>query len=225
MHAKNSKRRKYQKKATQNSKPSSDKSRQLLMLVLDSIVFLILVLAVSLTMIFTSLTPIKASSHYTQYDQTDEYIETAMQMVFSSTVPKVTYKTPDGITVEFLDVTFLDLIVLDLGIRNDESTVFNSSNLEFGPELGLKNILKLVFGANHDFILWAGFVGSANDAASYAGRSTDPLSAENIIITTVSDPSEQLLNSPALFEKHLTSKVTEGKGYSDSEVVIKFYLI
>ena len=219
MPAKYSKRKKNKKNITQNFTQSSGSTRPLLILVLDSILFLILVLALSLAMIFVSLIPITPSSHYTEYDQNEEYIETSMQMVLSSTIPKVTFNTPEGKNVEFLDLTFLDLIIIDLGIRNDGSSVFNSTSLEFGPELELKNLIKSVFGDNQDFILWAGFAGST------AGHSTDLLSNQNIIITTVMDPILHLQNSDPIFEKHLTSRINEEIGYIDTEVVIKFYLI
>ncbi len=185
-------------------------------LILDAILFLILLLVASLSMVIISSTPGESNSFYTNYTESDEYIEYSMQMILSSTVRKVVYYDVNGSMTEIMDQTFEHLILMDLAIRTGEFGEFNSPALDQGLQNDLEYTLNAVFGMRGNFIFTAGIAVEVG---------VEQNSSTNIIITNLDEPPQLDDEVTPHFEKHLSSPNTVKSNFGSNQVIIRLYLI
>lgn len=185
-------------------------------IMLDAVVFLVLMLLVSVALILISSAPRDADHYFTHYHETDEYLENSMEMVFSSTVPKATYRDMNGFETEFVDQSIENLIIIDLSIRSLASDELNSTSLEHDLEHELMQALDTVIGSDQDFVF----------TCSYASQTGEIINDNSIIfITNLDEPYKLKENAKPSFEKHLLASGIDNGNRSGDEVIIRIYFV
>jgi hypothetical protein len=185
-------------------------------IMLDAVVFLILMLLVSVALILLSSAPKDPDYYFTNYQETDEYLENSMEMVLSSTVPMATYRDLNGFETEFVDQSMENLIIIDLNIRCSSSDEVNSTSLEHDLEHELMKVLEGVIGSDQEFVF----------TCSYASQSGEISVDNSIIFITNLDETYKLKESAKpSFEKHLLASGNGEGNRGGDEVIIRLYFI
>ncbi|WP_455392147.1 hypothetical protein [[Eubacterium] cellulosolvens] len=196
--------------------PGTEISRSLI--ILDALVLLILISSVSIAMLWVSSIQKDSTIYYTEYNETDEYVETSMHVVFSSTVPIVTYVDSAGDRTEYAGQSVESLILIDLALRNNKAELLNESNLELGLESAILSFFTSVFGERGDFILWAGFDG-------YDDINAEEDLAKHIMISNLVAPPSIGKDLNPGYETHLTPLSTGKSSSAQNPVVIQLYFV
>lgn len=191
-------------------------SKQLI--ILDTLVFFILLLAVSYAMVTVSLKPVEPNKYFTEFDETDEFAETFMQAILGTTVPEVNYIDSKGQKTDFTGRTVQDLILIDLAIRAEASSDFNETNLMNNIEERIFEILNSVFHGRSHFLIW---VGEEDQDLS----ASDQNSTKNIVITSLARVPKVPTDSEPSFEKHLHSPLPTKSDTMTGDIVMRLYFI
>jgi hypothetical protein len=194
---------------TSNSKDG--KSSPPARLYIDVAIFFVLILVISSAMIVVSTLPKDNTSYYTEYTETDEYIEESMDNILDSTVPVVSYHSNPKMETQYYDYSFEDLILLDITIRIGQAGEANLTSLETGIESELKNLLDQSLGEHSGYILTAIEGNSQNNSIS-------------IIISNQPGAVFPVNSGEPDFEKQLISSYSREDGDKDPGIIIRLYL-
>ena len=196
------------------NKGLQDRSYHKRRIVLDSVVFLIIVVITSLAMIMISSGLEGSNSYYKNYPGSEEYIEISMQSILSSTVPEVSYYDLVGARTVFSGQTIEGLIQTDLAVRGADTINFNLSSLEQGLESRIKTTINSVF-LNKNYIL-------------IAEPETTSTGDDRIYITNMQTaPKLTNLDSPN-FEKRLGSSWSDeddAGNVGNNDIIVRLYLL
>lgn len=201
--------------AKKTGKPSKNKNRRSnrkSRIITDGIVFFIIILALSFSIIIISSMAQESTGYYENYGDSDDYIENSMQNILSSTVPSVIYQDSTGSQNEYTGQTVERLIQIDLNIRAS-SNGFNQSSLKLGIGHELEKLLNSAYGVDKSYIFTA--VGL---------RSSSSESVAEISISNLLSPP-QVDGTEPVFEKQLKLSNGDRAGTDISEVNIRLYLI
>ena len=186
-------------------------------IILDALIFLIILLAVSLSMIIISSALEEPKNFYVDYSNSNEYIDHSMQSILHSTVPKTEYYNIKGERTEYIGQSIERLIIIDLNIRSScaGDSNFNQSSLEMGIESELEAALNIILGDDTKYVFAAEIKKSDNSEVN---------DAEFILSNAVNPP--EIEESTPSYEKHLTPPIDSlGINIDTSLVMIKLYLI
>jgi len=185
-------------------------------LMLDAGVFFILMLLVSVALILLSTIPKDPDYYFTNYHETDEYLENSMEAILSSTVPKATYRDLNGFETEFIDQSLENLIIIDLNIRKSASDELNLTSLEQDLERELVQALGMVIGGDQEFVFTCSYMYPSDDISA-----DDPI----IFITNLDETYELKESVKPSFEKHLLASGNNNGNRGGDEVIIRIYLL
>ena len=191
-------------------------------LVLDAGLFLIILVAVSIALIFISSMPKQSNTYYLEFPESDEYVHDTMGTILDSTVPRVEYSDGAGEGTEYVGMSVEQLVLVDLALRNARSGELNinTSSLEHGIERELGSMLAYSFGHGNNFVF----------TAAYASEPV--VRAENGSVIFISDLAEIELGPDTASEPVYEVRVAAGAAGTkadqragNDEVVIRLYLI
>ena len=144
---------------TDKTKKSPSKARPLSEFkywhVLDSVVFIILILTVSLMMIFTGIAESPEDS-ISDFDETNEYSEQIAQTLLTCTIPRINYTDSEGQETIYIGWTVEQLIIEDLKIRNGQKPYKAPADIESlrnGLEGAVGRLLDDMVGTSKTFSL------------------------------------------------------------------------
>ena len=188
------------------------------LIILDTLVFFILLLAVSYAMLAVSLKPDEPNKYFTEFDETDEFAETFMQAILGTTVPETNYIDSKGQKTDFTGRTVEDLILIDLAIRAEASSDFNETHLMNNLEEKIFEILNSVFHGRSHFLLWVG-------EDEHASSASEQNSTMNIVITSLTSTPKVPSDSEPTFEKHLNSPTDTKGDVTPGNFVMRLYFL
>ena len=190
--------------------------------ILDMILFLTIIIALSMSVLFFSFLPRETNVYYIEYQDTEEYMEYSMQTILASTVPKVVYKNNNGIEDEFIDKSIEELILLDLYIRYLDPEL-NITSLSHGLEQTIKNGLINFLENEHKFVLKAELDLQEQEQDE---QIKDNSSNSKLIITNLEKLNQFNEHGKPNFKKLVYIPGTElPTVLAENDVVIQLYLI
>jgi hypothetical protein len=213
------------KKTTKNDKSNDDQSIQKNIhpnrtgtrwIVLDAVIFLVLLLILSLSMLLISASTKDVDHYYKHYNESDEYLEHSIQALLSSTIDSTYYVDPSGNEVKFGSLSIEDLIVIDLNMRNAETDDINITSLEADFETELFEDLNSILGKHQDFVFVCQYSNSGSGLIK---------TSSNIYLTNQDNPKGLNKNIEPRFEKQIAiPDFTDNNSLGD-EVVIRLYVV
>jgi hypothetical protein len=196
--------------------------RRKLRIILDAVLFVIILMSLSLTLLFVSSEFGEDIDYYVNYHETDEYIEYSTQTILDSTVPRVTYHDINHQKTELIGQSVETLIIQDLNIRSSGGKELNETSLEQSIEHAILTAFNQAFENDKKFILTAGKFKQKPGA--------DDVPELEIVITNsnidldLENSEEFLKNHEPIFEKFIENINIDNNPASDI-VVIKLYLL
>jgi hypothetical protein len=204
-------------KTTLKNKVDEDRNKRSVgtWLIVDSLIFLILLLFISISMISFSMTLPDDTTYYNNFTETDEYFEDSMQAFLDSTVPKTEFVSLQNDRTEYTNLKVEQLIIKDLNIRQNGAELVNFDNLEQEIENELAISLNSIF-ADHDYIF----------VCSYSSEpEVDIFSNSNIVITNLDSPTQLSDDIELVFEKTYNPIDSEDDDPQNTDVVIQVYSV
>ena len=180
-------------------------------LYLDIAIFFVLIIVISSAIVIASMIPKDTTSYYTNYTETDEYVEESMDNILASTIPAVSYQSQTNTELQYFDYSFQELILLDMAIRSEGDDDINLTSLETGIESELKDVLDKSLGVHSDYI----FI--VNEGSSQDNNRSIVISYQSDIIL----PSQ---GDKPNFEKHLIPLYSRDGDRNDLEIIIRLYI-
>jgi hypothetical protein len=183
-------------------------------ILLDSILYIIIILALSIALIFISVLPKETDTYYENYQESDENIEQSMDSFLHSTVPRVEFVYDNGLEKEYVGLTVEELLIEELLILSSDDE-YNSSDLEDGIESHITELLSSSFSSAQQYILTVKFDKSDNNGHD------EPV----IVISNFGRENEPDKSDKAVYTKYIDLTTSGRFKLPGSSIVIKFYLM
>jgi hypothetical protein len=197
---------------------------------IDIIVFLIIIIAISTTILLISSSPEDPNKYYSNYHDSDEYVNLAMETLLSSTIPRIEYQNIDATSdaeitdpseIEFTDRSIEWLIKYELHYYSEGFGTLNHSMNNNALEKFISTAMNHAFGNTIQYVLLAGFSEDLNQ--------TNLDQYKVLIFSNINFDGDLNDMSGAVFEKRLNNNYSKSmvdgtdNFEQDGEILIKLF--